>query len=87
MFEFYDNIKRNKRNTVIIMILFALTISLISWFAIKLFKINSWWVIFIIPGSIFTTLTTYWNSSKIILASVNAKEATRKICSYRKYIR
>ena len=78
MFEFYDNIKRNKRNTVIIMILFSVAISLIAWAMLEVLGIRSWWAIFIIPGSIITTLTTYWNSSKIILASVNAKEATGK---------
>lgn len=82
--SFYDQISRNKRNSIILISLIFLVLLAIGY---VIAKINPGYFFVIMILSIIISLSyiliSYYNSDKIALASVNAKPATRE--KYRQY--
>lgn len=75
----YEDIKKNKMKTGIIVFTFLLMITLILYYICYLFDISSYAAITIaLAFSIISTIATYYNCDKIVLASVHAREATRE---------
>lgn len=75
----YEDIKKNKRKTGIIVFTFLLMITLILYYICYMFDISSYVAITIaLTFSIISTIATYYNCDKIVLASVNAREATHE---------
>ena len=75
----YEDIKKNKIKTGVIVFSFLLMITLILYYVCYMFDISSYVAITIALGfSIFSTIATYYNCDKIVLASVHAREATHE---------
>lgn len=75
----YEDIKKNKRKTGVIVFSFLLMITLILYYICYMFDISSYVAITIaLTFSIVSTIATYYNCDKIVLASVKAREATRE---------
>ena len=73
----YDDIKKNKRKTGVIVFGFLLMITLILYYVCYMFEISSFVAITIaLSFSIISTIATYYNCDKIVLASVRARQAT-----------
>jgi heat shock protein HtpX len=73
--SFYDEIKKNKRNSVLLIILVFLALILLSY-VIGLAMGPDYFFIIMVFGIIFSTsytLISYYNSDKIALASVSSK--------------
>ncbi|MFC1622156.1 M48 family metallopeptidase [Patescibacteria group bacterium] len=72
----YSHIDKNKRDTVIIMILFVLVISALSWFLGEMFDpgYGASYVGFALIFSGISSFVSYYNSDKMILAISGAKE-------------
>ena len=74
----YEDIKKNKMKTGVIVFSFLLMITLILYYICYMFDMSSYLAIAIaLTFSIISTIATYYNCDKIVLASVNAREATR----------
>ncbi len=75
----YEDIKKNKVKTGVIVFSFLLMITLILYYVCYMFDISSYVAIMIaLTFSIFSTIATYYNCDKIVLASVHAREATKE---------
>ena len=75
----YEDIKKNKRKTGVIVFSFLTMITLILYYICYMFDISSYAAITIaLTFSIISTIATYYNCDKIVLASVKAREATRE---------
>lgn len=75
----YEDIKRNKMKTGVIVFGFLTMITLILYYICYMFDISSYAAIAIaLTFSIISTIATYYNCDKIVLASVRAREATRE---------
>ncbi len=75
----YEDIKKNKMKTGFIVFAFLLMITLILYYICYLFDMSSYTAITIaLTFSIVSTIATYYNCDKIVLASVHAREATRE---------
>ena len=75
----YDDIKKNKRKTGVIVFSFLLMITLIIYYICYMFDISSYGAMAIaLTFSIISTIATYYNCDKIVLASVQAREATHE---------
>ena len=75
----YEDIKKNKRKTGVIVFSFLLMITLILYYICYMFDINSYVAIIVaLTFSIISTIATYYNCDKIVLASVHAREATHE---------
>lgn len=75
----YEDIRKNKMKTGIIVSTFLLMITLILYYICHMFDISSYAAIAIaLTFSIISTIATYYNCDKIVLASVRAREATRE---------
>lgn len=75
----YEDIKRNKRKTGVIVFAFLLMITLILYYVCYLFDVDSYIAIGIaLTFSIISTVATYYHCDKIVLASVKAREATHE---------
>ena len=75
----YEDIKKNKMKTGVIVFTFLLMITLILYYICYMFDISSYVAITIaLAFSIISTIVTYYNCDKIVLASVHAREATRE---------
>ncbi len=75
----YEDIKKNKRKTGVIVFSFLTMITLILYYICYMFDISSYAAITIaLTFSIISTIVTYYNCDKIVLASVKAREATRE---------
>ena len=75
----YEDIKKNKRKTGVIVFSFLTMITLILYYICYMFDISSYVAITIaLTFSIISTIATYYNCDKIVLASVKAREATRE---------
>jgi len=83
--SFYDQITRNKRKSVFLMVIVFLVLLLIGYVISKAFDPSSFFFIMILSiiFSISYLLISYYNSDKIALASVSAKPANRN--QYRQY--
>lgn len=74
----YDDIKKNKIKTGIIVLMFMTMITLIIYFLCYSFGYSEYALIIALIFSIISTITTYYNCDKIVLASVNARPATKE---------
>lgn len=75
----YEDIKKNKRKTGVIVFGFLLMITLILYYVCYMFDLSSYVAITIaLTFSIISTIATYYNCDKIVLASVRAREATHE---------
>lgn len=75
----YEDIKKNKRKTGVIVFTFLLMITLILYYVCYMFDMSSYAAITIaLTFSIISTIATYYNCDKIVLASVHAREATHE---------
>lgn len=75
----YEDIKKNKRKTGVIVFSFLTMITLILYYICYMFDLSSYAAITIaLTFSIISTIATYYNCDKIVLASVKAREATRE---------
>ena len=75
----YEDIRRNKIKTGGIVFTFLLMITLIIYYICYMFDISSYMAITIaLIFSIISTVATYYNCDKIVLASVRAREATHE---------
>lgn len=75
----YEDIKKNKRKTGVIVFGFLLMITLILYYICYMFDLSSYVAITIaLTFSIISTIATYYNCDKIVLASVRAREATHE---------
>lgn len=74
----YEDIKRNKIKTGIIVSLFTLMIALIIYAVCNYLGLGEFTVFFAAIFSIISAIATYYNCDKIVLASVKARPATRE---------
>lgn len=75
----YEDIKKNKRKTGVIVFAFLTMITLILYYICYMFDFSSYAAITIaLTFSIISTIATYYNCDKIVLTSVKAREATRE---------
>lgn len=74
----YSDIDRNKRISTLIIIGFTIFISLIVYAITYLSDWGEYALPFALIASIISTITTYYNCDKIVLASVKAREATKE---------
>lgn len=73
----YDDIRKNKIKTGIIVAIFMAMISCIIYSICYLFGYSEYAMFFALIFSIISTIATYYNCDKIVLASVNARPATK----------
>ena len=75
----YEDIQKNKMKTGVIVFAFLVMITLILYYICYMFELSSFVAITIaLSFSIISTIVTYYNCDKIVLASVNAREATHE---------
>ena len=75
----YEDIKKNKIKTGVIVFSFLTMITFIIYFVCYMFDMSSYAAITIaLVFSVISTIATYYNCDKIVLASVHAREATRE---------
>lgn len=75
----YEDIKKNKRKTGVIVFAFLLMITLILYYICYMFDLSGGAAITIaLTFSVISTIVTYYNCDKIVLASVHAREATHE---------
>lgn len=75
--SFYDQIDKNKRNSILLMLLVFSVIPIFAWVIAQIYDPGSTFVILIF-GIIFSLIYiwgTYYYSDKIVLSTVNAKPA------------
>ena len=82
--SFHDQIASNKRKSILLIVIIIAVFALISYVIGKIYS-DFFFVIMIfgIIISLFYVLISYYNSDKIALASVNAKQASQQ--EYRQY--
>lgn len=74
----YEDIKRNKIKTGIIVFLFTLMIAIIIYAVCEYLGLGEFTIIIAAIFSIISAIATYYNCDKIVLASVKARPATRE---------
>jgi heat shock protein HtpX len=74
----YEDIKRNKIKTGIIVGIFFLMITLIIYFLCYALGYSEYAMGFALLFSIISTIATYYNCDKVVLASVKARPATKE---------
>jgi len=74
----YEDIKKNKIKTGIIVCLFTLMIALIIYAVCNYLGFGEYTIIVVAIFSIISSMATYYNCDKIVLASVKARPATRE---------
>lgn len=74
----YEDIKKNKIKTGVVIFIFLTMITLILYYICHALNFGEYAIIVALIFSILTTITTYYNCDKIVLASVNARPATRE---------
>jgi len=77
--DFRDQISRNKRNSIFLIIIISLFFVVLGYFISFIFDPSVFFLIMIISIiiSMLYTVFSYYNSGKIAIASVGAKEASR----------
>lgn len=77
--SFYDEISSNKRNSVLLIFLVVVFIALLGYFVGLLYDASLAFIFFIfaIFIAMIQIIASYYYSDKIVLASVNARPATR----------
>ena len=74
----YEDIKKNKMKTVAIVFGFLTMITLIIYYICNAFGYSEYSIIIALIFSIVSTVATYYNCDKVVLASVKARPATRE---------
>ena len=74
----YEDIKRNKVKTTVVVSAFLVMISFVVYFVCYALDFGELSLIIALIFSIVSTYATYYNCDKIVLASVRAREATRE---------
>ena len=74
----YEDIKKNKIKTVTIVFGFLTMISLIIYYICNAFGYSEYSIVIALFFSIISTVLTYYNCDKVVLASVKARPATRE---------
>ena len=74
----YEDIKKNKMKTGIIVFGFLTMITLIIYYICNAFGYSEYSIIIALIFSIISTVATYYNCDKVVLASVRARPATRE---------
>lgn len=71
----YEQISKNKRNTVLLLVAFGLLIALVVWAVAYLFRAGAWAVPIAVAVAIAMAWTSYWYSDKIALSVTRARPA------------
>lgn len=74
----YEDIKRNKMKSNIIVFGFILMVTLIIYFICMAFNLGTFSIVFALIFSIISAYSTYYNSDKIILSVTKARPATHE---------
>lgn len=74
----YQNIAKNKRRTVIYIIIFFIFVGLIGWFVDYYYQAGGVGIFFAVAFTIPTALVSYYGSDKVALAVNGAKEINPK---------
>lgn len=74
----YEDIKKNKIKTGFVVFGFLTMITLIIYYLCYAFDLSEYAMIIALIFSIISTIATYYNCDKIVLASVKARPATRE---------
>ena len=74
----YEDITKNKIKTGIIVCVFLTMITLIIYYLCYAFGYSEYAIVIALIFSIISTIATYYNCDKIVLASVNARPATKE---------
>ena len=74
----YEDIKRNKIKTGVVVSAFLVMISFVIYFVCYMLDLGELSLIIALVFSVISTFATYYNCDKIVLASVHAREATRE---------
>lgn len=74
----YEDIKKNKMKTVAIVFGFLTMITLIIYYICNAFGYSEYSIVIALIFSIVSTVATYYNCDKVVLASVKARPATRE---------
>lgn len=74
----YEDIKKNKIKTGAVVFIFLTMITLILYYLCYAFNFGEYAIVIALIFSIVSTIATYYNCDKIVLASVRAREATKE---------
>ena len=74
----YEDIKKNKIKTGIVVFTFLTMITLILYYLCYAFNFGEYAIVIALIFSIVSTVATYYNCDKIVLASVKARPATKE---------
>ncbi|MBQ7410151.1 MAG: M48 family metallopeptidase [Clostridia bacterium] len=74
----YDDIKKNKMKTGVVVFIFLTMITLIIYYICHAFGYSEYSIFIALIFSIISTVATYYNCDKVVLASVKARPATRE---------
>ena len=74
----YEDIKKNKIKTIGIVFGFLTMITLIIYYICNVFGYSEYSIVIALMISIVSTILTYYNCDKVVLASVKARPATRE---------
>lgn len=74
----YEDIKKNKVKTGVIVFGFLMMITLIIYYICNAFGYSEYSIVIALVFSIISTVITYYNCDKVVLASVKARAATRE---------
>lgn len=74
----YEDIKKNKIKTGIVVAFFMLLVTLAIYAVCYILDVGEFAVVISVGVAIITTIATYYNCDKIVLASVRARPATRE---------
>ena len=74
----FENIKKNKIKTGIIVSIFILMITLIVYYICMAFDLGSVSIIIALAVSIISAIASYYNCDKIVLSMNNARPATEE---------
>lgn len=74
----YEDIKKNKIKTGVVVFTFLTMITLILYYLCYAFNFGEYAIVIALIFSIVSTIATYYNCDKIVLASVRAREATKE---------
>lgn len=74
----YDDIKKNKMKTGVVVFVFLTMITLIVYYICHAFGYSEYSIFIALIFSIISTVITYYNCDKVVLASVKARPATKE---------
>lgn len=74
----YDDIKKNKMKTGVVVFIFLTMITLIVYYICHAFGYSEYSIFIALIFSIISTVITYYNCDKVVLASVKARPATKE---------